>query len=292
MPDVLALLGHNTRVVLAGAMLLGLACGVVGTLLVISRRALASDVAAHAALPGIAGGFLLGAAFGVGGRSIPLLMGGAILTAGIALILLTRLSARRDVGSDAASAAILATFFAAGLVLLSIVQKLDTGGQAGLDGLLLGSAAGMLEAEAWMLGVVASGALLVVVVFLKPLAAVAFDRDFAIASGLPVAGLDLVVTALALVLVVTGLRLVGVVLVVALLIVPAAAARFWSDDLRLILPLAGAIGATSAGIAVVLSASFPSLPTGALITLIAASFFTFGLVLGPAGGLIARRGRR
>jgi manganese/zinc/iron transport system permease protein len=243
-------------------------------------------------LPGVAGGFLLGAAFGVGERTIPLLMGGAILTAGIALLLLSRLSVRRDVGSDAASATILATFFAAGLVLLSIVQKLDTGGQAGLDGLLLGSAAGMLEAEAWMLGVVAFAALLVVAAFIKPLAAVAFDRDFAIASGLPVAGLDLVVTALALVLVVTGLRLVGVVLIVALLIVPAAAARFWSDDLRVILPLAGAIGASSAGVAVVLSTTLPSLPTGALITLIAAAFFTFGLVLGPAGGLIARRGRR
>jgi manganese/zinc/iron transport system permease protein len=284
-------LGHNTRVVLIGAVLLGLACGVVGTLLVISRRALASDVAAHAALPGVALGFLAGVALGVTGRSVVLVAGGAILTAGLALVLLSRLAARRGVGPDAASAAILATFFAAGLVLLSIVQKLDTGGRAGLETFLLGSAAGMVEAEAWAVAIVAVLSLVVVALFVKPLAAVAFDREFALASGLPVGALDLLATALALVLVVIGLRLVGVVLIVALLILPAAAARFCSDDLRLILPLAGVIGAASAGIAVILSATIPHLPTGALVTLIAAAFFALGLVAGPARGLLARRRR-
>ena len=280
--------GHNTTVVMLGAAALGLACGVVGTFLMLRRRSLVSDAVAHAALPGVAGAFLIGAALGLPARSTPLLLVGAFVTAALAMAAIQWLARRPRIHEDTATAVVLATSFALGVALLSIVQSLRTGGQAGLDTYLLGSTAGMLEAEAWLTAGIAALTIAVLASVLKELAAVAFDADFAAASGLPVARLDGLVALLALAVIVIGLRFVGLILIVALLIIPAAAARFWSDRLGAVVALSGLIGAGSAYIAAAYSAVEPHTPTGAVIVLAATAIFVASLLLGTARGLVSR----
>ncbi len=278
--------GWNTVVVMAGAAALGLACGAVGVFTMLRRRALIADAVAHAALPGLAGGFLLAVALGLPGRSPPLLLGGAAVAAGAAAMLIEWLSRRDRVTEDTATAAVLAASFGLGIALLSVAQTLSTGGQAGLDSFLLGSTAGMLAAEAMLTAALALAVIIVLRLALPRLAAVAFDPPFAAASGINVSRLDLLVTALSLACVIIGLRIVGLVLVVALLIIPPAAARFWSDRLGVVVVLAALFGAVSAYVGAALSAVLPNLPTGAVIVVCAAVIFTLSMILGRARGLL------
>ncbi len=194
---------------------------------------------------------------------------------------------------DTATAAVLAASFGLGIALLSVAQTLSTGGQAGLDSFLLGSTAGMLASEAMLIAALALTAVAVLRLALPQLAAVAFDPVFAAASGMRVARYDLLVTALGLACVVIGLRVVGLVLVVAMLVIPPAAARFWSDRLGTVVVLGGLFGALSAYVGAALSALLPRVPTGAVIVVVAAALFVLSLVFGPARGLVPRAlGRR
>jgi manganese/zinc/iron transport system permease protein len=295
MSELLAVLllrgGYNTTVVMLGSAALGLACGAVGVFAMLRRQALVSDAVAHATLPGIAGGFLVGAWLGLPGRQAGLLMAGAAVTAALAAFLIPWLARRPRVTEDTATAAVLAAGFGAGLALLSVVQSLDTGGQAGLDAYLLGSTAGMLQGEAAFIGGLAVLVLGALALVLKELAAAAFDPVFARASGLPVARLDALVSVLSLACVVTGLRVVGLVLVVALLVIPAAAARFWSDRIGVVVAASAGIGAASAYAGAALSAVEPNMPTGAVMVCVAAGLFVASLAFGSARGLAARAWR-
>jgi manganese/zinc/iron transport system permease protein len=187
-----------------------------------------------------------------------------------------------------ATAAVLASSFGLGVALLSIVQSLSTGGQAGLDSYLFGGTAGMLEREAYVMAALAVGVLAVILVLFKELSVAAFDPSFAVASGLPLARLDAVVALLSLASVVVGLRVVGLVLIVALLIIPAAAARFWSDRIGVVVAVSSFIGAASAYLGAAVSAVAPDVPTGATIVVVCAGFFLLSLGFGAARGLVIR----
>jgi manganese/zinc/iron transport system permease protein len=190
--------------------------------------------------------------------------------------------------ADTATAAVLAATFGLGVALLSIVQTLSTGGQAGLDAYLLGSTAGMLLSETQLIVALCLLVVLSVGFCLKELSAVAFDPDFAVTSGLPVARLDTLVAALSLACVVSGLRIVGLVLAVALLVIPPAAARFWSNHIGVVVALSAAIGGASAYLGAASSAVIPDLPTGATIVMMAAVLFAFSFLFGPARGVLVR----
>ncbi|HVL73186.1 MAG TPA: metal ABC transporter permease [Beijerinckiaceae bacterium] len=297
MTDFLAALlvqgGHNTAVVMLGAAALGIACGAIGVFTLLRRRALVSDAVAHATLPGVAGGFIAGAALGLPGRSLALLLAGAALAAVLAAAAIQWLTRRPRVTEDTATAAVLASTFGLGVALLSVVQALRTGGQAGLDAYLLGATAGMLQAEAMVTAGLAAAIVLAVALACKELAAVAFDPDFAAVSGLPVARLDLLVTVLSLAAVVIGLRIVGLVLIVALLVIPPAAARFWSDRIGTVVAVSAAFGGASAYVGAAFSAVLPQVPTGAAIVVAAACLFVASFLFGTARGVLVRAlGRR
>jgi manganese/zinc/iron transport system permease protein len=285
--------GYNTTVVMLGAAALGIAAGAVGVFAMLRRRALVSDAVAHATLPGIAAAFILAAALGMPGRSPMVLTIGAAVAAVLALVAIQALSRASRVPEDTATAAVLASSFGLGLALLSIVQSLRTGGQAGLDAYIFGSTAGMLESEAYMMAALAAACLVALTLVFKELAAVAFDPAFATASGLSVTRLDAVVAALSLATVVVGLRVVGLVLIVALLVIPPAAARFWSDRLPVVVAVSALFGALSAFLGAAISAVAPDVPTGATIVMVGAGLFTVSLFFGAARGLLIRAlGRR
>ncbi|CAO3441452.1 Manganese ABC transporter, inner membrane permease protein SitC [Azospirillum argentinense] len=286
--------GFNSAVVVAGTAALGLAGGTVGTFLLLRRRALVSDALSHATLPGIAVAFLVGAALGLPERSLPLLLAGAVASGVVGLLTVQALSRFTRLTEDSAIGAVLSVFFGLGVVLLSVIQNLELGGQAGLKTFILGQTAAMAQGEAIAIGLLAAGAALAVALLFKELRVLAFDPGFAAVQGWPVGALDLALMGLATLVTVIGLQTVGLILVVALLIIPPAAARFWTDRLPALTVAAAVIGALSGWLGATLSALLPKLPAGAVIVLVAGGFFLLSFLFAPARGLVAaalRQGR-
>jgi manganese/zinc/iron transport system permease protein len=279
--------GYNAAVVAVGCAAFGLAAGALGCFVLLRGRALIADAAAHATLPGVAGAFILAALVGWDVRSLPLLLAGAAATAAVGVVVVNALAAGGRIRDDAAMALVLSIGFGIGVVLMSVVQSLPVGGQAGLKGFILGQAAGMSAADAHIVGMLAVLALLLVGVLFRPLAALCFDRSFAAAVGLPVRALDLALLGLMLAVTVAGLRAVGLILVVALMVIPAATARLLTERLEVMLPVAACVGAVSAWFGAALSATLPDLPTGATITLVACALFLAALLFAPRRGVLA-----
>lgn len=274
-------IGANTELTLAAGALFGATAGVVGTFALARRRSLLADVAAHASLPGVCLAFLAGEALGLGGRNPLLLLVGATLTALLATWSVPRLARLRGVGSDGAIAVSLSFFFGLGAVLLSDIQTHDSGAQGGIDHLLFGNAAATTRADLATMATIAIVCAVLVALFFKELAALCFDEQHAAVLGIAVRPLDLLLLGLLVATVVAGMQMAGIVLVVAMIIAPAAAARAVRGSLTRVTVVAGTIGASAAAAGVLLSRSMDSMPTGSAMTLVAATFFIASLLVTP-----------
>ncbi len=278
--------GYNATLVTLGAMMLGVAAGVTGTFLYLRKRALMSDAMAHATLPGVGLAFLLMVAMGGDGRSLPGLLAGAGISALVGLGCVQFLTTRTRLPEDAAIGAVLSVFYGVGIVILTVIQALSIGRQAGLEAFLLGATAGMLWSDAMLIaagGAISAG---LVLLFRRPLLMVAFDPDYASVRGLLPGRADLMLMALVLAVTLTGLKVVGLILIVALLVIPAVAARMWSDRAGVVAAIAGGIGGAAGYGGAAMSASAPDLPTGPLIVLLAAAGFVVSILFGRARGVI------
>lgn len=286
----------NTRTVLIGTGVLGLASGVVGCFATLRRRALLGDAIAHAALPGTCAAFFI-----VGSRSFAAFMLGALVFGALAAALVAFIRSWTRVKEDAAIGIAIGSFFGLGVVWSGLIQRRPGGAVAGLDGFILGKAASMVTADVLAISIVGGVALLVVALLYKELKSLSFDQEFAASQGWPITALDLTIMALVCACTVAGLPSVGVVMVVAMLIIPGAAARCWTDRLGVMLVLAGVIGLCAAVLGTGLSATLPSprgslsrgWPTGPLIVLVAAAAFLLSAIFSPRRGLhsqlLARR---
>lgn len=279
--------GYNAALVTIGAGLLGLSAGMAGSFLVLRKRALVSDAMAHATLPGIGVAFLIMVALGQDGRSLPGLLIGAAASAVIGLGLVDWVVRRTRLAEDAAIGAVLSVFFGLGVVILTVIQALDRGRQAGLEDVLLGATAGMLFDDALLIAVGGAVVMAAVWCLRRPMTLVAFDPGHAAAIGVPVARVDLALMGLVMSVTVIGLMLVGLVLIVALLIIPAVTARFWTDRVEPMVWIAGAVGGAAGYLGAALSASAPDVPTGPIIVLFAAALFALSLLLAPRRGVLA-----
>ena len=237
--------GYNSTVVLVGASLLGVAAGLVGTFTFLRGRALVSDALGHATLPGIVTAFIVGSSLGWTTRSLPLLLTGAAVSGSAGVLAVQLVTRFTRLTEDTAIAAVLSVAFGLGVLLLSYAQTMEAGGQAGLQTFILGQTAGMTRAEAQAIAVLAAGAALAAALLFKEFRLICFDPGFAQGLGWPVFRLDLLMAGLTVLVTVIGLQTVGLVLIVAFLIIPPVAARFWSDRLERILAIAGAIGGVS-----------------------------------------------
>jgi manganese/zinc/iron transport system permease protein len=289
--DILSLSDANTRVVLLGAGLLGLVCGVVGALAVLRRHALVSDAVAHASLPGICVAFLI-----VGDRNFGALLVGALVFGLLAAGSIALVRRFTRVKEDAAVALAISVFFGLGVVLTRVIQQMPGGNAAGLDSFIFGKAASMVRADVWRIASVAVIALLAVGVFRKELSLACFDRQFARVEGFRPGLVDAILMGLVCACTIVGLPAVGIILIVALLIIPGATARLLTDRLGPLLIIAGVIGATSAMVGTVLSSIAPTpasaltrgWPTGPSIVVVAAFLFLSALFLAPRRGVLAR----
>ncbi len=284
--------GWNATLVALGAALLGAAAGGAGAFIFLRKRALVSDAVAHATLPGVALAFIVMVALGGDGRSLVGLLAGAAGSAWLGLLAVDRLTRRTRLSEDAAIGAVLSVFFGAGVVLLTVIQTMTAGRQAGLESFLLGATAGMLLEDAVVIALGAAACALAVALLRRPMTLVAFDPGFAASTGVNVARMDLAMMGLVMAVTVVGLKIVGLILIVALLIVPPAAARFWTERTDRLLVIAAGIGAVSGWVGAAISAAAPDLPTGAVIVLVAFALFLAGLLLSPARGVLAAVLRR
>ncbi|QXT38183.1 metal ABC transporter permease [Gymnodinialimonas ceratoperidinii] len=279
--------GYNAALVAIGASLLGFAAGAGGSFLFLRKRALVSDAVAHATLPGVGLAFIVMVLLGGDGRSLPGLLAGSAISAWLGLLAVEWIVRRTRLSEDAAIGAILSVFFGLGVVLLTVIQSMSQGRQAGLESFLLGSTAGMLFQDAVLIA--GGGAAVVALIWIlrRPMTLVAFDPGFAAARGVDVRRVDLAMMGLVLAVTVIGLKLVGLILIVALLIIPPVTARFWSERAEAVVWSAGALGAVSGYVGAAVSASAPALPTGPIIVLISAALFVLSLLFAPARGVLA-----
>ncbi len=280
-------LGYNAALVTVGAALLGLAAGTAGVFLFLRKRALVSDAISHATLPGVGLAFILMVAVGGDGRWLPGLLIGSALSAWIGLLAMQWLTTKTRLSEDAAIGAILSVFFGLGVVLLTLIQTMPSGRQAGLEGFLLGSTAGMLRDEALLIGIGALAVIAIILIFQRHMVLAAFDPGFAAATGVPVGRVDLLVMGLVLAVTVVGLKVVGLILIVALLIIPPVTARFWTDRAGRMVVISGVVGALAGYTGAAASAVVPDLPTGPIIVLIAFGIFIVSLLVAPERGVLA-----
>lgn len=278
------MLDYNTAVVLVGVTALAVTSGVVGTFLVLRRRALAGDALAHASLPGLVGAFLL-----FERRELYLLLSGALISGLLGITVIAALRRYTRIKEDAAIGIVLSVFFGAGIVLSRFAQNRTTAGsKAGLDSFLLGKTAGMIYQDALIIVVISVATIAIIFVLFKELKLVTFDPGFAVAQGWPTLGIDLLILSLVAVNVMIGLPAVGVVLMAALLILPAVAARFWTERLGTMILLAASFGAIVGIAGTFLSASFDRFPAGPVIILTGSVILGFSMLIAPRRGLIVQ----
>ncbi len=283
-------------VVAAGTTAVGAVSGALGCFAYLRRQGLVGDVVSHSALLGVVGAFALAyAVTGSATRSLVILVPGALIAGTAALMLARSVSIRTRLNDDASLGVMLSIFFGGGLFLLRLIQRQSPPipGHTGLEDYIFGMAAAMTRADLWMILALGGGALAALFLMWKELKVFTFDPDFSRSLGLPSRLLDTLMMGLLVAGVVIGIQTVGVILMIALLVTPAAAARQWTARLSSMTLLAAAFGAVAGAGGALLSASEAGLPTGPVVVLLATAIFTLSLLLAPRRGIIARaRARR
>jgi len=286
--DVLFLKDHNTRVVVISVMLLGVSSGIIGAFLLLRKRSLMGDVLSHATLPGIGIAFAVMTSLGYSGKSLPGLLLGAAISGVAGLLLMLAIRSTTRLRDDVAMGFVLSVFFGLGVAVLGMVQKMPGANAAGLESFIYGKTASMVMVDAQLIGGVALVISVVALLFKKEFTLLCFDDGYARAQGWPVMLLDIAMLALVTAVTVIGLQAVGLILIIAFLIIPATAARFWTHRLDGMLLLSAALGAISGWLGASFSGIFSDLPAGAIIVLVAATIFLFSMLFGTDRGVIPR----
>jgi manganese/zinc/iron transport system permease protein len=283
---------YTLRTVALGSAILGIASGALGSFAVLRKQSLLGDAISHAALPGIVLAFLL-----TRSREPIVLISGAMIAGWIATLAMLTIIRTTRIKDDSALGLVLSVFFGFGLMLLTFTQRLPDATQAGLDKFLFGQAATLVERDVVTMGIISAIALTLLTLFWKEFKLITFDAEFAASLGFHVRLLDVILTTLLVVAIVVGLQTVGVVLMSAMVVAPAAAARQWTDRLSRMVIIGGLFGALSGVSGTLISSSGANLPTGPLIVLCMTAIVVFSFLFATNRGLIwnwlrARRNRR
>ena len=273
----------SLRYALVGSILLGINCGLLGGFLVVRKMALVGDSLSHAVLPGVAIGFL----WNMSKDPVAIFIGATIagLLGAVAVNLIKETTLLKE---DTALGLVLAAFFAVGLVILTMIQHLETANKSGIDKYLFGQAAAISAKDVKLMTVVTALSLFTIVVFYKGFLVTSFDAGFARATGFPVQVFHYALMLLLAFSVVIALQAVGVVLVSAMLITPAAAAYMLTDRMHRLLVLASLFGIFAGACGAFFSFMRPNLPTGPFMVLGASAVFLGAFLFGPKHGVIVR----
>lgn len=274
---------YTFQVVALGSALLGIISGVLGSFAVLRKQSLLGDGVSHAALPGVVLAFLL-----TGSKNTEVLLLGALLTGLFATFLIVQIVRHSRIKFDTALALIMSVFFGGGLVLLTYSQKIPNANQAGLSRFIYGQASTLLARDVSLMLVCGILLIFVVLLFWKEFKLLSFDAEFAQTLGFPTSRLNLLLSFLIVVAIIIGLQTVGVVLMSAMLIAPAVAARQWSNRLWVMVTLAALFGAVSGICGTLLSSAVSGLPTGPVIVVCVTVIAVFSLLFAPGRGVVYR----
>ena len=273
---------YTLRTVAQGSATLGIVSGALGTYAVLRKQSLLGDAISHAAWPGIALAFLL-----TGSKAPLVLVLGAAAAGWIGTLFVMGIVNTTRIKDDSALGLVLSVFFGFGLVLLTaFIQKMPNANQAGLDKFLFGQAAALMERDVKTMASLGIIALLIMVVFWKDFKLLSFDPGFGASLGFRMRWLDVLLTTLIVVAIVLGLQTVGVVLMSAMLVAPAAAARQWTDRLGVMVILSALFGAVAGVSGALISSSAARIPTGPTIVLCISVIVAISMTLAPNRGLV------
>jgi len=281
--DFFSFADPNVRYVVLGNVLLSASAAMVGSFIVLQKKALVGDAVSHAVLPGICAAFLFS-----GSKNTAFMLIGAFITGWLALITIDYIVAKSKLKKDAAIGLVLSVFFGAGMVMLTYIQQTGNAAQSGLDHFIFGKAATLIGSDLMIFSVLAVILLVAVGVFFKSFALVAFDRPYAEALGYPVRKLDLLLTSLTVLAVVTGITAVGVVLMAAMLVTPGAAARYWTDNIRRMVAIAVAFGIFAGLAGAYISYTAPAMPTGPWMVVISSLIAFISFFFAPKKGILPK----
>jgi manganese/iron transport system permease protein len=267
--------GIFVRALVASA-LVGVVCAVVGTYVVLRGIAFIGDAIAHAGFPGVVAAYML---------AIPFYLGAAVAAVGTALAI-GYVTKRSGLRQDTTIGVLFAGTFAFGVFLFSTIQ----GYVADLFSFLLGNVLAISQSDLIALLVLGLGVLAVVALLWKELLYSTFDPLGAAASGMPVDRLEYLFLALVALTIVVSLQAVGIILVVAMLITPAATAQLVTTRFTRLMLLASLVGVASAVLGLYLS-YWLEVASGATIVLVETGLFLVAVAFGPRGVLGRRRGR-
>ncbi len=266
---------------LAAAILVGIVCGVLGAYVVLRGMAFLGDALAHAILPGIAVGYLVG-----GGAQGPLFWGGLIAGVGAA-IGIGAISRSGQIREDTAIGIIFSGMFALGVALISTARNFTVD----LTHFLFGNVLGVSPADLRLTAVLAALIVLLVAAFYKELLVTAFDPVLATILRLPTQFYRYLLLVMLAVTIVIALQTVGVALTVAMLVTPAAAASLLTRRLPTMMALAAFIGAASGVLGLYLS-YYVNIASGPAIVLVCTAFFALTFLFAPQRGVLWTRFRR
>ncbi len=277
----------NIRYVALGTVLLGASSALVGCFTFLRKKALVGDTIAHSILPGICLSFIIFKT-----KDPLMLLLGAMISGWVSVYLVDYISAKSKIKPDTAIGLVLSVFFGIGILLLTYIQHSGNAAQAGLDKFLFGKAASMVQNDVITFGIVSVLLIGTIILFFKQFSLISFDINFAKTIGLPVRMFEILLSTLTVLAVAIGIQTVGVVLMAAMLITPAAAARFWTDKLKVMIVIAAIIGAFSGLFGAFISYTAPSMPTGPWIVVVL-SFIAIGsLLVAPKNGAISKMKRQ
>lgn len=285
MTSLLNLLGdHTFQVVALGTGFLGFLSGVIGVFLTLRKQSLLGDAVGHAALPGIVIAFMI-----IQEKNLFILLIGATISGLIATALIQLMNNYSVIKLDSALAIVLASFFGLGTALMSYIQRYPSTSQAGLNNFIFGQASGMLIRDVKAIGYIGIVVLILIVIFWKEFKLISFDPHFARTLPGNFRLMEILLSFLTVVVIALGLESVGVVLISAMLVCPAIAARQWSNKMHINVILSGCFGSISAVIGTFFSSLGRRIPTGPSIIVVSTLIVFFSLLFAPQRGLIAKR---
>ena len=273
----------NIRYVALGTVLLGASSALVGCFTFLRKKALVGDTIAHSILPGICLSFIIFKT-----KDPLMLLLGAMVSGWLSVYVVDYISANSKIKPDTAIGLTLSVFFGVGVLLLTHIQHSGNAAQAGLDKFLFGKAASLVQNDVITFGIVSVVLIATIIVFFKQFSLISFDVQFAKSIGLPVRTFEIILSIITVLAVAIGIQTVGVVLMAAMLITPAAAARFWTDKLKIMIVIAAIIGGISGIVGAFISFTAPSMPTGPWIVVVL-SFIAIGsMLVAPKNGAISK----
>ena len=274
---------YTFRTIALGCMLLGSVSGMLGCFAVLRKQSLLGDAVSHASLPGVCLAFLI-----IRSKNTEILLLGALAIGLICIGLIQTIQNYTKIKFDSALAFILSVFFGLGLVLLSYLNKLPGANKSGLNKFIFGQVSTFVECDVRFMLYTGIILLIVIILFWKEFKIVTFDSEFAKTLGFPSRKIEILISVLIVITVIIGIQAAGVILISAMIISPAVAARQWTNRLSVMVILSGIFGGIAGLTGTLISITESNLPTGPVIVLVISLIVVFSILFSPKRGILSR----